>query len=159
MKNNYFDELEALRLAYPDLTLNNKGYEEIPKDVREANKEGNTKIEELLETLIASFIKFQNFKQRDDGTFAIRCQTAWTPYFVGVSYFPMEDFKPDSPLMAERSQMIKIEEIKAQIKELEDEDEAATSWGAAAGARWERIQSLKRALRYYTKIETVSDDI
>lgn len=38
------------------------------------------------------------------------------------------------------------EELKAELKELEAANEAATSWGAAVGARYERIKAIKRSL-------------
>lgn len=96
MTRNFYEELDALRRTYPDLTFANDGYEDIPADVRAANAEGQAKIEAILKETVADFIRFQNFKPRKDGTFAIRCQTRWSPSFTGVSYFPLENFKPDS---------------------------------------------------------------
>ena len=94
---NWFDQLEALRLEYPDLTFDNDGYSNIPDNVRAANAAGQAAIEAVLTEAVADFVKFQNFKPRKDGTFAVRCQTRWSPNFTGVSYFPMEDFKPTPP--------------------------------------------------------------
>lgn len=94
---NYFEELNRLREQYPELTFNNHGYENIPKDVRARNQEGHDAIEDLLKKSVYGFVRFQNFIPRKDGSFAIRCQTRWPDFFVGVSYFPLEDFKPDSP--------------------------------------------------------------
>lgn len=94
---NYFDELEALRLAYPALTLNNDGYEELPSTVKAANADAIQKVEAVLKQAVADFVRFQNFKPRKDGTFAVRCQTRWSPHFTGVSYFPMENFQPGHP--------------------------------------------------------------
>ncbi|MDN3278808.1 hypothetical protein QWJ07_31415 [Frankia sp. RB7] len=37
-------------------------------------------------------------------------------------------------------------EIEAELKQLEAANEAATSWGAAVGARHERIKGLKAEL-------------
>lgn len=96
-ERNYFEELDALRLAYPDLTYNNHGFDNIPKNVREANAEGQEKIEAILKETVRDFVKFQNFKPRKDGSFAVRCQTKWSPYFTGVSYFPLENFTPGHP--------------------------------------------------------------
>lgn len=94
---DYFAELEALRLAYPDLTFNNDGYENLPDEVRQANAEGQEKIEALLKLAVHGFVRFQNFKPYKDGTFAVRCQTRWSAHFTGVTYFPMENFKPGHP--------------------------------------------------------------
>ena len=96
-KINYYEELNKLKEEFPDLVFNNDGYQEIPAAIKEANADGIAKIEELLKIAVANFIRFQNFKPRKDGTFAIRCQTKWAPWFTGVSYFPMENFQPDHP--------------------------------------------------------------
>jgi hypothetical protein len=32
-----------------------------------------------------------------DGSFDVRCQTRYSQHFTGVSYFPLEHFKPDHP--------------------------------------------------------------
>lgn len=97
VKINFYEELNKLREQYPELTFDNEGYENIPDDVRERNIEGNQKIEELLNKSVHAFVKFQNFKPRKDGSFAIRCQTMWSDFFQGVSYFPLENFKPGHP--------------------------------------------------------------
>lgn len=94
---DFYAELNKLREQYPELTFNNDGYEDIPKDVRARNQEGQEAIEKLLRESVSGFVTFQNFKPRKDGSFAIRCQTKWDQYFTGVSYFPLENFKPDSP--------------------------------------------------------------
>lgn len=94
---NFFEELNQLREKYPELTFNNKSYENIPKDVRARNQVGQDAIETLLRKSVSGFVSFQNFKPRKDGSFAIRCQTRWDESFIGVFYFPLEDFKPDSP--------------------------------------------------------------
>ena len=94
---NFFEELNKLREQYPELTFNNDGYQNIPKDVRARNQEGQKAIEALLRQSVKGFVEFQNFKPRKDGSFAVRCQTKWTELFIGVSYIPLENFKPDSP--------------------------------------------------------------
>lgn len=91
---NYYKELNKLREEYPDLTFNNDGYQNIPVEIREANKTGQQKIEELLKEAVKGFVEFQNFKPRKDGTYAVRCQTKWDAQFTGVSYFPLENFQP-----------------------------------------------------------------
>lgn len=87
------EALEALRLAYPALTYQNRDYDEIPRAVKDANAEGIAKIEAILKEAVADFVRFQNFRLREDGTVTVRCQTRWSPYFTGVSYIPLEDFK------------------------------------------------------------------
>mgnify|MGYP003645319322 CR=1 FL=1 len=94
---NYFEELDALRIAYPALTLDNDGYQELPQTVKDANADGVQLIEAVLKEAVAGFVRFQNFKPRKDGTTAVRCQTRWADHFTGVSYFPLDDFKPRSP--------------------------------------------------------------
>lgn len=90
------DQLEALRLAYPELTFSNHDYEELPREVKEANAEGIEKIEAILKLAVAGFVRFQNFKPREDGTFDVRCQTRWSHHFTGVTYLPMDFFAQES---------------------------------------------------------------
>ena len=96
-KIDFFKELDQLRKQYPELTFNNDGYEDIPRDVRARNQDGQDAIEKLLKEAVLGFVKFQNFKPREDGSFAVRCQTKWSPYFTGVTYFHLEDFKSAHP--------------------------------------------------------------
>lgn len=90
---SHFEQLEALRRAYPALTFNNEGYEEIPRAVKEAHAEAIQAVEAILKEAVADFVSFQNFRPRKDGTIAVRCQTRWSPHFTGVTYLPLEDFK------------------------------------------------------------------
>ena len=101
---NFYEELNKLREEYPALTFNNEGFQNIPNDVREANIEGQNKIEELLQKSVKDFVRFQNFKPRKDGSFDIRCQTKWAPWFTGVSYFPLENFQPGHPSWVDTEQ-------------------------------------------------------
>lgn len=94
---NFFDELSQCITDYPELVFNNNGYEQLPHDVIERNRQGIDKIEEILRVSVEDFIRFQNFKPRNDGSIDIRCQTQWSDHFQGVSYFPLENFKPDHP--------------------------------------------------------------
>jgi len=93
---NYFDELTALKDMYPELTLDNDGYQRLDDAVMDANKEGVQKIESLLRASVPDFVRFQNFKPRKDGTTSVRCQTRWSPGFTGVCYIALDDFKPES---------------------------------------------------------------
>lgn len=95
-KVNYFEELTKLMEEYPDLVFDNHGYENIPEQVREASIKGHDKVEAILKERVTGFVEFQNFKPRSDGTVAVRCQTYWNESFIGVSYFSMENFKPEN---------------------------------------------------------------
>ena len=98
---NYYEELSQVMKDYPDLVFNNDGYQQLSDEVIEANQKGFDRVTELLKQSVAGFVRFQNFKPRKDGTFAVRCQTKWDSSFIGVSYFPLDDFKPDSPTWKE----------------------------------------------------------
>lgn len=91
---NYHEELTKLMKEYPELIFNSQGYDEIPDDIKVFNAEGFEKVEALLKICIRDFVRFQNFKPRPDGSFAVRCQTRWSDTFTGVSYFPLDNFKP-----------------------------------------------------------------
>jgi hypothetical protein len=93
---NYYDELYQLMTENPELVLNNDGYEEIPAATIAANQGAFDKVTELLRESVPDFVRFQNFKPREDGTHAVRCQTRWSEGFRGVSYFPLNNFKPES---------------------------------------------------------------
>ena len=95
-QRNFHAELSAAMEAYPDLVFMNHGYERLPDPVIEANKEGISRVEEILSVAVADFVCFQNFKPRKDGSIAVRCQTMWAPWFQGVSYFPLDDFTPEN---------------------------------------------------------------
>mgnify|MGYP001588013032 CR=1 FL=1 len=96
-ETNYYEELSQLMEEYPELVFCNDGYENIPIEVREANADGIAKVEKLLKVAIKDFVYFQNFKPRKDGSTAVRCQTKWDHSFTGVSYFPLENFRPGHP--------------------------------------------------------------
>jgi hypothetical protein len=94
---NYFEELSAIMQSNPDLVFYTVGYQEIPMATIASNQGAFDKVTVLLKECVAGFVRFQNFKPRKDGTFAVRCQTRWSETFTGVSYFPLENFQPDSP--------------------------------------------------------------
>lgn len=100
---NYHEELVRLMEQYPDLIFDNDGYENISEVTKEANAEGIKKIEELLKEAVHGFVRFQNFKPRKEGSFCVRCQTKWSESFTGVSYFPLENFKPGHPSWKEKN--------------------------------------------------------
>lgn len=101
---NFFDELTQCINRYPELVFDNDGYEQLPREVIERNREGINKIEAILKVCVSDFCSFQNFKPRKDGSIAIRCQTRWSDYFRGVSYFPLENFKPGHPSWSEATE-------------------------------------------------------
>ena len=73
---------------------------EIPQfkqSVKERNQEGIDKINAILEKTVEGFVRFDNFKNRPDKNFWVRCQTKWSPGFTGVNYFKIEDFKKSHP--------------------------------------------------------------
>jgi|TARA_R110000823_G_scaffold114885_4_gene237384 hypothetical protein len=93
---NYHAELSAVMRSNPDLIFWNDGYQELDADTIAANKEAFDKVTALLTKSVPNFVRFQNFKPRLDGSTAIRCQTRWDDSFRGVTYIPLDDFKPES---------------------------------------------------------------
>tara|TARA_R110002020_G_scaffold400027_1_gene610115 strand:+ start:2755 stop:3063 length:309 start_codon:yes stop_codon:yes gene_type:complete len=94
----YREKLEKLMEENPELVFDNDGYENLSKSVVERNKDSIKEVESILKKCVFQFIRFQNFKPRKDGSFAVRCQTDWADKdkplgsFVGVSYFPLDSF-------------------------------------------------------------------
>ena len=88
-----YDKLKEIYKSNPELTFQNDGYEYLPKEVKDANKEAIAEIESLLDKAIAGFSRFDNFNVRKDGTIMIRVQYRWSEYFTGVGYFPIDGFK------------------------------------------------------------------
>lgn len=105
---DYYEELVKLYQEYPELTFQNKGYQYLPQEVKERNKEGIDKINTILKKTIKGFVRFDNFKNRTDKNFWVRCRTNWSPGFTGVNYFKIEDFKKVSE---------ELEQIKEEICE------------------------------------------
>lgn len=105
---DYYEELVKLYQEYPELIFQNKGYQYLPQEVKERNKEGIDKINTILEKTVEGFVRFDNFKNRPDKNFWVRCRTNWSPSFTGVDYFKIEDFKKVSE---------ELEQIKEEICE------------------------------------------
>lgn len=82
-----------LRLEFPELTFDNQGYQYLKPDVQERHKEQIAEISTIMKEQFPRFVEFNNFKPRKDGSYSIRCQTRWSPFFVGVEYFTEEDFQ------------------------------------------------------------------
>jgi hypothetical protein len=93
---NYFEALSGVLERHPDLLFNNDGYERLSPKIVEANKSAIEEIEKLLRESVVDFVSFQNFKPRKDGSITVRCQTRWAPWFTGVTYIPLDNFKPES---------------------------------------------------------------
>ena len=115
---DYYEELVKLYQEYPELTFQNEGYQYLPQEVKERNKEGIDKINTILEKTIEGFVRFDNFKNRTDKNFWIRCQTKWSPGFTGVNYFKIEDFKKVSEKFEQAKKEI-CEELNIKSHEFE----------------------------------------
>jgi hypothetical protein len=92
MKTHY-DRLIELKNDYPELTFNNDGYEYLSPSVKEAHKAQIEEISAILKETVFGFVRFDNFKPRKNGSFAVRMQTQWDERFTGVQYNDIEDFK------------------------------------------------------------------
>ena len=94
MKNNkIYETLVSYKEKYPELTFNNKGYQYLSQEIKEKYKEQIEEIASILKECIQGFIEFNNFIDREDGSFSIRCQHYWDEKFRGVGYFNIEVFK------------------------------------------------------------------
>lgn len=93
-----YTELTRLMNDNPDLLFNNNNYQELPRDVAEANASAIAEIETLLKKVVIGFVRFQNFKPRKDRPVAVRFQATYASltYYVGVYYVPLEDFKDET---------------------------------------------------------------
>lgn len=86
--------LTELKEQFPDLTFDNNGYQYLSPAIKERHKEQIEEISSIMKEQFPHFVRFDNFKPRKDGTFAIRCQTHWDSSFVGVEYFDRCYFEP-----------------------------------------------------------------
>lgn len=91
-----YNKLKEIQKNYPQLTFNNEGYEYLSPKIKQKHDEQIKTISELLKPVLDGFVRFDNFKPRKDGTFAIRVQCNYSPSFTGVRYFNIEDFKEDN---------------------------------------------------------------
>lgn len=79
----------------PNLTLNNKGYEEIDSSkLTKKDKKAIKEVEEILKNHVKGFHRFQNFKD-ESGKVVIRCQADYNyntdnPPFIGVLYIGLD---------------------------------------------------------------------
>lgn len=91
-----YDELVRIQKEYPELTFQNNGYEYI-HDILEKHSNVVKEIGKIIRNYDHQFVKFHNFKMRDDGTFYVRYDAYYTPGmhsgFQGVVYQPINNFK------------------------------------------------------------------
>lgn len=93
MTDEYYNKLIQYQKNYPELTYDNKGYDEIAPEVKEEHKKVIEEISEILKQTVKGFVRFQNFKLRKDGSFAIRLQCYYDESFIGVEYLNIVLFK------------------------------------------------------------------
>lgn len=86
-------KLLLFQKKYPELTFNNQGYQYLKPKIKEVYKKQIEEISDILRKSIKGFSRFDNFKPRENGTFAIRCQYYWDASFCGVGYFNINEFK------------------------------------------------------------------
>ena len=89
--NSEFWELLDIYQKYPNLSLQNVGYEEPLLD--ESDELAVKRIESILKESIKDFVRFQNFSMRQDGFLQIRLQYRWDDdiCFVGVGYVTLKE--------------------------------------------------------------------
>ena len=88
-----YETLLAIQKEFPTLTLQNKGYESINKDIlTDQDKEKIKEIETILKASISGFRRFQNYKLDKNNNLVLRFQynnnneKSLTAGFVGVGY-------------------------------------------------------------------------
>lgn len=86
------DQLLALYKAFPELTLENKGYEGIYRAGLSAEaKEADKVINSILKSHIERFSEFQNFKHDRNGNILLRFQYGYDEIFIGVGYIKLTE--------------------------------------------------------------------
>lgn len=94
-----YDQLLGYYEKYPNLTLQNKGYEEIElmasRTFTEEDKKAKSEVEEILKRHIKHFIRFQNFRlTKKSKEVQMRFQYVWDPeatHFIGVGYLLLDE--------------------------------------------------------------------
>ena len=89
------DRLIELKKDYPALTFQNEGYKYLSKEVKEKYKDQIDEISEIMKKLDPRFTEFNNFKDRNDGSFAIRYQAYYdsSHSFIGVVYLNINEIE------------------------------------------------------------------
>lgn len=79
--------------AYPELTFDNQGYDELDSAVMLRNKNGVERIESILAQCIVGFVRFQNFKLYKYGSIKVRYQVYYDAQrtFIGVAYTDLNE--------------------------------------------------------------------
>jgi len=86
------DQLLNIHNSFPELTLENKGYEGINRrELSDEAKEADKQVNAILKANVCGFSSFQNFCHTKDGDIRIRLQYNWgaednTMPFTGVGY-------------------------------------------------------------------------
>lgn len=95
--NKYYDRLLKLQEDYPLLTYQNRGYDKLDQEIRDAHKVQFEEIHQICKKTIGGFSEFNNFKVRKDGTIVVRLQYNYNYEggvpFIGVGYFPLDLWK------------------------------------------------------------------
>lgn len=88
------DLLDGIRRAFPELTLQNNGYDYLSKEVRKENKEIISGVLDLIRDYIPTVSKFHNFHKSIKGDWTVRVDYKWDDdiNFFGVGYFPIKNF-------------------------------------------------------------------
>ncbi len=100
-------ELTKLSQDHPDLVFQNRGYEYIGREKREANAVPIRRIEENLKEHVVGFNRFHNFTHGTAGTvheglLVLRFDYDWGAedggrHFNGVGYLPLDHFRDGFP--------------------------------------------------------------
>lgn len=92
---NVKEKLLEYAEKHPKLVYQNEGYDEMPAIDKEMLKAQIGEIESLLNPLVWGFVRFQNFKRRENGGLVIRCQVYYNDEksFIGVSYIELDAFQ------------------------------------------------------------------
>jgi hypothetical protein len=91
------DEILIIYKSFPELTLQNKGYEGIYRaGLSIEAKEADLKINTILKSSIVGFSIFQNFCHTKDGEICLRLQYNWRAEdnsmpFIGVGYILLKE--------------------------------------------------------------------
>lgn len=89
------NELRSLFEQHPELRLQNNGYEYLSREVQQAKAAEIARIEAILKEHVLGFVKFFNFKTREERTIVLRFDYDWaadggSTHFTGVGYLPLD---------------------------------------------------------------------
>lgn len=92
LTQNQYDEILTIHNEFPELSLENNGYEYLNRrEFSPEAKEADKKVSDILKANIYGFCSFSNFCRDKDGNIRIRIQYNWNyddkeGSFVGVGY-------------------------------------------------------------------------